>query len=37
MTATAVLLEALRTWRAIEQMSATVVDYETRIRALEEK
>jgi hypothetical protein len=31
------LLEALRSWRAIEPMSATIVDHETRIRALEEK
>jgi hypothetical protein len=31
------LLEALRSWRAIEPMAATVVDHETRIRALEEK
>jgi heme exporter protein D len=31
------LLEALRSWRAIEPTLATVADRETRIRALEEK
>jgi hypothetical protein len=31
------LLEALRSWRAIEPMAVTVADHETRIRALEEK
>lgn len=33
----ALLLEAVRQWRTIEPVTATVADHETRIRALEHK
>jgi hypothetical protein len=37
LAALGLLLEALRSWRAIEPTLSTVADHETRIRALEEK